>query len=140
MSTEDNKAIAHRIIKEFSNEKRLGLLDDLFAEDFVNHSPGPGYGSDREGLKQFMSLFHAAFPDMLTTIDDLVAGQDKVAIRMTGRGTHTGDLMGIPPTGKHVTVTSISIISIVDGKVAERWNITDILSLLQQLGVSPSMG
>ncbi len=140
MSVEKNKAIAHRIIREFSNEKNLEVIDELFAEDFVNYSPGPGYASDREGLKQFVTVFHSAFPDMITTIDDLITEKDKVVIRMTGRGTHTGDLMGIPPTGKQVSVTSISIISIVDGKVTERWNITDILSLLQQLGVFPSMG
>ena len=140
MSTEENKVVARRVVKEFSNEKNLGAVDELFAEDFVNHSPGPGYTSDREGLKQYVAIFHSAFPDMITTIDDLITEEDKVVIRMTGRGTHTGDLMGIPPTGKQVSVTSISIISVVNGKVAERWNITDVLSLLQQLGVLPSMG
>ena len=140
MPIEDNKVIAHRLIREFSNEKKLKVVDELFTEDFVNHSPCPGYASDREGLKKFITVFHSAFPDMITTIDDLITEENKVVIRMTGRGIHTGDLMGIPPTGKQVCVTSISIISIVDGKVAERWNITDILSLLQQLGVFPSMG
>jgi len=140
MPIEENKVIAHRLIREFSNEKKLKVVDEIFTEDFVNHSPGPRYASDREGLKKFITVFHSAFPDMITTIDDLTTEENKVVIRMTGRGTHTGDLMGIPPNGKQVCVTSISIISIVDGKVAERWNITDILSLLQQLGVFPSMG
>lgn len=140
MSIEENKVIAHRLIREYLNEKKLGVVDELFAEDFFNHSPGPGNASDREGFKKFMTVFFSAFPDMTTTIDDLIAEENKVVIRMTGRATHTGDLMGIPPTGKQVCVTSITILSIVDGKVAERWNNTDILSLLQQLGVFPSMG
>jgi steroid delta-isomerase-like uncharacterized protein len=140
MSTEENEAIVRRIIGEFLNEGNLALADELSTEDFVNHSPGSGITPDREGLKRYVSNLRTAFPDMVTTIDDMIAEGDKVVVRVTSSGTHMGDLAGIPPTGRQVRVPAISIIRFADGKAVERWNITDELSLLQQLGILPSVG
>ena len=140
MSVEENKAIAHRIISEFLNEGDLDVADELFAEHFVNHNPGRGTTPDREGLKQFITNVHTAFPDGNTTIEDLISEGDKVVVRVTGRGTHTGDFGIIPATGRQFEVSGISIFRFADGKVVERWSITDEVSLLQQLGVLPSKG
>jgi steroid delta-isomerase-like uncharacterized protein len=140
MSTEENEAIVRRIIGEFLNEGNLALADELSTKDFVNHSPGSGITPDREGLKRYLSNLRTAFPDMVTTIDDMIAEGDKVVVRVTSSGTHMGDLAGIPPTGRQVRVPAISIIRFADGKAVERWNITDELSLLQQLGILPSVG
>ena len=140
MSVEDNKAIARRIIEEFINNGDLSVADELFAADFVNHSPGRGTTPDREGIKQFINYMLAAFPDQTTTIDDLIAEGDKVVLRMTGRGTHTGELLGIPATGKQFEVPLISILRFANGKAIERWSLADEVSMWQQLGILPSMG
>ncbi len=139
MSVEENKAIARRLIDEFINKGDLSIADELFAEDFVNHDPGRGTTPDREGMKQFLINLRAAFPDQKLTVEDLIAEGDKVVLRFTGSGTHKGDLSGIPPTGKQFNVPGVSILRIADGKVVERWNVSDYLLLLQQLGIIPAM-
>ncbi|UCC60632.1 MAG: ester cyclase, partial [Dehalococcoidia bacterium] len=117
----------------------LSIADELFAEDFVNYDPGRGTTPDREGMKQFLINLRAAFPDQKLTVEDLIAEGDKVVLRFTGSGTHKGDLSGIPPTGKQFNVPGVSILRIADGKVVERWNVSDYLLLLQQLGIIPAM-
>ena len=140
MSVEENKGIARRIVEEFINKADLSVADELFAEDFVNHSPGRGTTPDREGFKQFITNLRSAFPDQILTIDDLIAEGDQVVLRMTGRGTHTGDFGIIPATGKQFEVPLISILRFANGKAVERWNVSDEVSLLQQLGIIPAMG
>ena len=129
-----------RLFEEFLNTGDLRAADEFFAVDFVNHSPARGTTPDREGMKQFITNLRSAFPDMVLRADDMIAEGDKVAIRMTGRGTHRGDLRGMPGTGKQFEVPLISIIRLADGKVVERWNVYDELLLLQQLGIIPPMG
>jgi steroid delta-isomerase-like uncharacterized protein len=92
-----------------------------------------------EGVRQFVTTYLTAFPDGKITIDDQLAEGDLVTSRWTGRGIHQGDLMGIPPTGKQVTVTGITISRVKDGKVVEEWTNWDTLGLLQQVGVVPEM-
>ena len=138
MSVEENKAIAHRIVEEFLNTGDLDAVDRFFATDFINHNPARGITNDREGIKHYIASLYTAFPDLNTTIDDLIAEGDKVVCRVTTSGTHRGDLEGIPPTGKRMSVTNITIFRIANGKVFERWNVSDQLGILQQLGVIPS--
>ena len=140
MFTEENKAIARRIIEDFINKGDLNVADQLFAEDFINHNPARGTTPDREGMKQFINYMLAAFPNQILTIDDLIAEGDKVVLRMTGRGTHTGELLGIPATGKQIEVPGISILRIADGKMVDRWNISDNLLLLQWIRIVSSVG
>jgi steroid delta-isomerase-like uncharacterized protein len=140
MSTEENKAVVRRIVNEFLKEKNLEVTDELFADDFINHNPGKGTTPDSEGLKQFIDDLHTASPDINTNIEDLVAEGDKVVVRVTVRGTHKGNLWGIPPTEKQIEVSGISIFRFDGGKVVERWNLTDNLLLLQQIGIIPSTG
>ncbi len=92
-----------------------------------------------KGEKQYIVLFHAAFPDAHITLEDTIAEEDKVASRWILRGTHQGELRGVPPTGKQVTVTEIGINRIAGGKFEESWVNFDVLGLLQQLGVIPAM-
>ena len=112
----------------------------MFAADFVNRSPAPGQAHDREGLTQFNLAIRAAFPDLTVTIDDLIAEGDKVVWRWSARGTQRGELMGIPPTGREVTLTGISIDRLAGGQIVERWGEIDNLGLLQQLGAIPAPG
>ncbi len=142
MSTEDNKALARLFYEELWNRKNLSVANELIAATYVFHMPGspPGIPPGPEGFTQFVSVFFTAFPDVRVTIEDQVAEGDRVTTRWTSHGTHTGDLMGIAPTGKSVTITGISIDRFENGKVVESWDNFDQLGMLQQLGVVPPMG
>ena len=137
MSTEENKTIARRITEEIWGSGNLALIDDLFAPNNVDHNPMPGLAPSREGLKQGVTMMHAAFPDLHTQVDGLIAEGNKVVARFSGRGTQKGELMGIPPTGKEVTVAGIQICRIADGKVVEDWSELDYMGMMTQLGVVP---
>jgi len=93
-----------------------------------------------EGLKQLITAYRTGFPDLHVLIEDMVAEEDKVASRFIVRGTHKGELMGIPPTGKQVTVSSILISRFADGKWAEDWANYDALGMMQQIGAIPTQG
>ena len=137
MSTETNKAVVHRYVEEGYNAGNMAVIDELFATDFVNHDPSAPTVRDLEGMKQLILAQHAAFADLRTTIEDLVADGDKVVKRFIVRGTHTGDFNGIPATGKQFTLEGIDILRLVNGKIQEIWIGYDMLGVLQQLGVMP---
>lgn len=140
MSAEENKTTQRRFFEEVINQKRLVVIDEIYAASFVGHSMAPGLPPDREGVKVFVSAFHAAFPDGHISIDQMIAEGDFVAVRTTFRGTHTGELMGIPPTNRHVVVPGLDMIRYINGKMAEQWGGPDQMSLMQQLGIVPSRG
>jgi steroid delta-isomerase-like uncharacterized protein len=141
MSTEQNKAMARRMIEEVINRGDMSQVDEYLAPDFVEREElPPGLPGGREGVKQLTAILHSAFPDFKATIDDLVAEGDKVVIRQTWRGTHKGEFMGIPPTAKSVSFGVIDILRIAGGKVVEHWGLMDSTSLMQQLGASPTPG
>jgi len=135
MSAEENKAKVRRLIEEFINKGNLAVADEIFATNFVNHSPAAGTTPDRQGIKQYITILHTAFSDFHCAIEDLIAEGDRVVVRLMCRGTHRGEFMGISPTGRQVNVTAISILRFAGGKVVERWNNTDNLGMLQQFGV-----
>ena len=138
MSTEENKALDRRFAEEVWNRGNLAVVDELMSADFDGHDPTMPAG--REGFKQFVLMYRSAFPDIHITIEDQIAEGDKVVSRWTARGTHQGELMGIPPTGKQATVTGINIERFANGKFIEEWSNFDALGLLQQLGVVPIPG
>ena len=135
MSIEKNKDLVLRIVRDFINKNDPSVVDDMFAEDFVNHNPSAGVSPDREGLKQMFRMVHTAFPDYRLEVEDLIAEGDKVAIRLRATGTHKGPLMSIEPTGKSFNTISLGIIRIHDLKVKERWNVSNDLELMRQLGL-----
>jgi predicted ester cyclase len=135
MGIEENKVLARRIIEEFINMNQPSVADEIFADDFINHSPQFNTTPDLAGLKQFISQFHQGFEDYHLTIEDLIAEKDKVVGFVRNTGTHTGEVLGIPPTHKHVDFYSISILRIAGGKVKERWNITNEMEVMRQLGL-----
>jgi steroid delta-isomerase-like uncharacterized protein len=138
VSTDTNKDIVRRVGVE-PWEGNLGVIDELVASDYVGHDPAQPEQHGPEGVKGFVTAYLAAFPDGRITIDDQFAERDLVATRWTGRGTQNGELMGIPPTGKEVTVSGITISRVKDGKVVEEWSNWDTLGMLQQLGVVPEL-
>lgn len=135
--TTTNRAIVHRFVEEAYNAGNLALLDDLCAVDFVNHDPAQPAVRDLQALKQLWLAQRAAFPDVRTTIEDVIAEGDRVVKRFTVRGTHTGEFNGIAPTGRQFTLEGIDILRISEGKIQEIWYGYDTLGLLQQLGVMP---
>lgn len=135
---EQNKALIHRLNEELWNDGNIAALDQIFAADFVDRTAFPGSAPGREGLKQLVIMFSAAFSNTSSTIDDLVAEGNKVAWRWTFRGTHTGPFMGIPATGNTITFTGITIDRIVDGAIVERWNQADMTGLMKQLSATPA--
>jgi steroid delta-isomerase-like uncharacterized protein len=131
-----NKAIARRYIEELFTQGNLDVADELVAEDFVNHSPfGEEDTGDREGLKQAASGFLASFPDGQFVIDDMIAEGDLVAMRGTGRGTHTGEpFAGVAATGAETEFTWTAFLRIEDGQITERWAEADGVAMLAPLG------
>lgn len=137
MAAQENKALIRRFYEAIDSGD-LNVIDELVAEDYIDHSPPPfpGLGGGREGLKQAFKMFWTATPGH-HRIEDQVAEGDKVVTRLTAYGTHEGDLPGIPATGNELTMTGTVIHRIENGKLAEKWSDKDVLGLLQQLGVLP---
>lgn len=137
MSTEQNKAIVHRfvqIIESIFRGESVDQLDEVVAPEVVMHiNAAP---ADLAGLKGMLPAFSVAFPDIrFTAVDNLTAENDLVSYRLVWQGTHNGDLMGIAPTGKQVTVIEMHTARLVNGKIVERWGLWDSQGLMQQLGV-----
>ena len=138
MSTEENKAQTRQIIEQGWNKGNLETLDELISPDFVNHTP-VNPSENREQFKQRLAMFRTAFPDLVMTVEDMIAEGDKVVTRWRARGTHQGDFRSIPATGKQVEITGIAIDRVVSGKRVEGWAQLDMLGLLQQLGAIPRL-
>jgi steroid delta-isomerase-like uncharacterized protein len=116
-----NKEIVRRFSDELWGQGNLAAGDQLLAVDLIEHNPLPGQASGREGHKQVVALFRSAFPDLHVVTEDLVEEGDRVVLRWKAEGTHRGDLMGLAPTGKRVTLTGIEILRINGGQIVERW-------------------
>jgi steroid delta-isomerase-like uncharacterized protein len=140
MSTEQNKAVARQFVEEVIGRGNNSLVDELVAPDFVDHQEFLGMPPGREGLKQVNKIMRSAFPDTSATIEDMVAEGDKVVIRWTMRATHKGEFMGMPPTGKSISVGVINIQRFAGGKIVEHWGLTDSMAMMQQLGAMPAPG
>jgi steroid delta-isomerase-like uncharacterized protein len=111
----------------------------LLADDFVEHEETPGFPPTKEGVREFFRMYRAAFPDLHMDAEDMLASGDKTVARVRATGTHRGELMGIPPTGKHVDVQLIDIMKFDGaGSVREHWGVIDTMSMMQQLGVAPA--
>jgi steroid delta-isomerase-like uncharacterized protein len=141
-----NKDLIRRLIEEMWNKGNLDAADQYLAAGYVEHSSTPGEqgkGYNKkvgpEGMKDFVRMFRRAFPDITFSILQMVAEGEKVAVHVKGVGTHQGELMGLPPTGKQVVVTGAAIHRIADGKIVESDEFVDKMGLRMQLGV-PEMG
>ena len=135
--TEDNKALNRRFVEEVINQGNIEAIDELIDPGVVDHAAPPGVPTGREGAKQFFAIVRSAFPDLHHTIEDMIAEGDKVVMRSTWSGTHQGEFMGIPATGRRVRVSAIDISRVADGRIVEHWEQSDALGLMQQLGVIP---
>jgi steroid delta-isomerase-like uncharacterized protein len=137
MSAASNRALIQRFYDEGWNGNNLDVYDELVTDDFVDHQAIPGLPAGREGFKQLNVMFKSAFPDVWVDVDNIVAEDDKVACRWTSTGTHTGQFIEFPPSGKHAQWRSVGFFRVEDGKIREHWGIPDLLGLLIQIGVIP---
>jgi len=131
-----NKALVRRFVEEVQRRGDLAAIDEFLAPDVVNHTPPPGMPGDREGSREVIGAIRAAFPDHDAVVEHMVAEGDLVASYKTFTGTHRGEFMGIPPTGRRVTMRVMDFVRIRDGKVTDHWNIVDVAGMLAQLGVA----
>jgi steroid delta-isomerase-like uncharacterized protein len=134
MSEGDNEGLVRRYLDEVWNKGNVAAVDEFLAPSYRRHLSPASAPLTRDGQRQRLSGFRAAFPDVHLSVEDVLVAGDRVAFRTLIRGSHRGDLMGIPPTGKAVSFYTVDIVRIEDGKVTEQWGGPDLLSLLQQLG------
>lgn len=132
-----NKAVIRRFIDEVLNQKRLEVADEIVAEDFVELDPLPGQRQGREGLKEVLAMMSAAFPDIHWAVEEMVGEGEKVVTRFTWTGTHRGTFLGVPATGKSVSVKGVVIDRVVGGKMTDSRILMDTMGMMQQLGVVP---
>jgi steroid delta-isomerase-like uncharacterized protein len=135
--SEKNKTILHRYGEEIWSQGNLAVANEIIAPTILVHIPGHPDVVDREGFKQTVRVFRTAFPDGRYSVEDMIADEDTVVVRWAFHGTHTGELMGIAPTGKQVKWTLTCFYRVTDGKVQRCWGDADNLGLLQQLGAIP---
>jgi steroid delta-isomerase-like uncharacterized protein len=133
----DYKAMAERWFSDVMSEGKVDVIDELCAQDLVDHDPFPGTSADIKGLKESVGILRAGFPDAKVSADDIIVEGDKLAVRSTLRGTHDGDFLGIPATGKKVEVPGYDIVRFENDKAAEHWGVIDTAALMEQLGVAP---
>ena len=135
MSTATDTTIGPRFF-EAQDLLRGGPADELCADRYLAYI-GANPPIDLDGHKGFAAMFYSAFPDLEHTVEDTIAEEDKVVVRFTLRGTHTGDFMGIPATRKPIDISAIAILKVDEGKVLELRAIFDQMKMMQQLGVLP---
>ncbi|HEY98384.1 MAG TPA: ester cyclase [Dehalococcoidia bacterium] len=138
MSFNEKKAAIRRFWEEVFNKRKLELIDGLFTEDYIYHGAAGQDIHGREGLKQFLAMYFNAFPDLYAEVEDVFGEGDKIASRAMCRGTHKGDLMGMPPTGKQIAIRVICTNRFSGSKIAEDWELPDLFGMMQQLGAMKS--
>lgn len=136
MTQLQNKSTARRLY-EAVNTRNFHVVDEICADNFVDHNPDPGQLPGREGVKAMFRQFCEAFPDLTLRVDSLVAEGDLVCARVTATGTHLGSFAGLPPTGRLVTVTGFDWVRVQNGKVVERRGVFDQAGMMAQLGAVP---
>lgn len=134
---EENEQLVRRAVEELGNKGNVDAVDELFTEDVIDHFPF-GETEGRDGIKEHTAAYHAGFADLSVIIEDMAVTENTVAMRLTQRGTHDGEFMGIEPTGREFEIGAMVFIRIENGRIAERWVQGDFLGLMQQLGVVDS--
>jgi steroid delta-isomerase-like uncharacterized protein len=133
MSSEANKEVVRRFIKEYQTERREEAADELIAEDFFDHSALPVFTPDKQGLKDLFGMLWNAFDGFRAEIHDQVAEGNKVTTRKTFFGTHTGKFLGVPATNRPIQLGVIDILTVKDGQIREHWCQVDMAGLVQQI-------
>ena len=138
MSTNENAELVRLLHRKLVESRDLDVIDEFFAADFVSHNNPPGFPPGVEGVKLFFATFRDAFPDVSVRIDEIVVEGDRVAVATTFTGTHEGELMGVAPTRRRVSVTGIDIVRVSDRRIVEHRGLTDVVGLMRQLTAEPA--
>ncbi len=136
--SQDARSVNRRFVEEYQTKGDRSVGEELLAPDFVDHSPSQGLPPTRDGVFILFDALRSAFPDFRAKIHTQVLEGDTVATHKTFHGTHKGDFLGIPATGKQVAFDVFDIVKVRDGKIVEHWNVVDQMTLMQQLGVVPA--
>ncbi len=134
---EQNEALVHQVL-ELINDRDLDAAFELYASDYIYHGPGGQELRGRDGIRGLWAVFLAAFPDLHSTVDDVISEGDKLVLRWTVQGTHTGEFLGIPASNKQMRLPITEIFRIADGQLVEAWDQYDRLHLLEQIDGIPA--
>jgi steroid delta-isomerase-like uncharacterized protein len=132
--SEAAKAVVCRNTEEVQGRGNFEVLEELFADDFLDHTPQPGRTPDKDGARQLYKVLRAAFPDFHANIHWQLADGDRVTTYKTYRGTHRGEFFGVEPTGREIQFETVDVMRVRDGKITEHWGVANLFSLMQQLG------
>lgn len=136
-----NIATAHRFYREVYEEGNLAFIDEVCAPSYVEHKPAPGTTSDRQGMKDMVGAVRKAFPDIRGTVEDVIAADNKIAVRLRLTGTFRGQWMGSAPNGKSFDVSCIDIVRFdANGQALEHWGVMDEMTFARQIGLAPQDG
>lgn len=133
----ENEALAQRFFEELCNQRNAAVADEIVSADYVSHGPQAPPAEGPDGVRARIAVYQDALAGHWDVQEVLSAGEDRVVVRWIGRGTHTGELMGVPATGASIACDATTIFRIADGKIAEEWTVWDALGLLQQVGAVP---
>jgi len=137
MHAEDLKKLNEHFYDEVFRRGHVDAIDELLTDDFVEHTPAPGQATDRQGAKDFIGQMLRAFPDIDFAIELQIAEGDTIAAVTTMTGTHTSEFLGVPATGRRVSVMGMDTGRVRDGKFSDHWGLVDVPELMTQLGVAP---
>jgi steroid delta-isomerase-like uncharacterized protein len=142
MASQDGIRVVRRNTEEVQGKGNFEVFDELFAEDFVDHTPQPGFPADREAVRRLYGALRAAFPDFHAEIhfQFAEAGGDRVTTYKTYHGTHRGTFMGVAPTGRAIHFETVDVMRVRNGKITEHWGVGNLFSLAQQLGLLAPAG
>lgn len=140
MAAGANKDVVRQFFRDIADNTNPAAADEILDAAYAGHFSGAPGPMDRAGALQFMGMFHAAFPGVTHTIEDLIADGETIAARLTVRGAHQHEFMGLPPTGRTFTIDSINLFRLQDGKIVEHHAVFDNLGMLQQIGAIPVPG
>lgn len=137
VSIEENKRIARRIFEEVLNQGYFSVAGELVSDDYRHHPAPPGLPAGVQGFLAIMAMYHTGIPDLQTVVEDMIGEGDRVTVRFSGTGTHSGDFMGIVPTGKKIRATGMAWLRFENGRVVEEWSELNSLEMLMQIGALP---
>jgi steroid delta-isomerase-like uncharacterized protein len=137
-SSEAAKAVVRRNTEEVQGRGNFEVFDELFADDFFDHTPQPGRTPDKDGARQLYKILRTAFPDFRADIHWQLADGDRVTTYKTYHGTHLGEFLGVSPTGRKIQFEAVDVMRVRNGKIAEHWGVANLFSLIQQLGAWPA--
>lgn len=131
-------AIVRRNTEEIQGKGNFGIFDELWSDEFVDHTPQPGATPDKPGVRFLYTMLRSAFPDFTPEIHWQTADGNLVTTYKVYHGTHRGEFFGIAPTGRRISFETVDAMRVVDGKITDHWGVANLLSLVKQLGGLPA--